>query len=558
MRLLLAAAMLVPTLTLAQESMRIQPEVQRLNAMSARFAPVDIRVNLSGLPANERRALANLVRAARITDALFMRQAWPGNEALLLKLLEDTTLLGQARLDYFLVNKGPWSRLDHDAAFIPGVPEKPAGANYYPVGATRADVEAWIAGLAPAEREAATGFFTTIRRDAGGKFIAVPYSLEYQGELAEMTGHLRAAAAATKQPTLQAFLESRAAALVSNDYYASDVAWMKLDSSIEPTIGPYEVYEDEWFNYKAAFEAFITVRDDAETAKLDRFGGELQWLENRLPIDPRYRRKTLGGLAPMRVVNVVFSAGDGNHDIQTAAFNLPNDERIVNAMGSKRTMLKNYQQAKFDNVLVPISIVALAAEDQRFVNFDAFFTHILMHEVMHGLGPKNTGPGGTGGSVRQAVMELYSTVEEAKADIAGLWALQQLMNKGVLNKADERAMYTTFLASAFRTLRFGMNESHAKGMALQVNYLLDAGGFRVDADGTFSVDLRRTKKATTGLTRELMTLQATGDYAATKRLLDRLVVIRPEVQAVLDRLGKVPVDIRPRFITAVELELEYP
>ena len=558
MKLLLAAAMLVPALALAQESMRIQPEVQRLNAMSARLAPVNVRVDLSGLPENERRALAHLVRAARITDALFMRQTWAGNEALLLKLLGDTTLLGRARLDYFLVNKGPWSRLDHDAAFIPGVPEKPAGANYYPAGATRAEVEAWIAGLAPAEREAATGFFMTIRRDAAGTFIAVPYSVEYQGELAEMAGHLRAAAAATAQPTLKEFLEARAAALVSNDYYASDVAWMKLESSIEPTIGPYEVYEDEWFNYKAAFEAFITVRDDAETAKLARFGSELQWLENRLPIDPRYRRKTLGGLAPMRVVNVVFTAGDGNHDIQTAAFNLPNDERIVNEMGSKRTMLKNFQQAKFDNALVPISKVALAAEDQRFVNFDAFFTHILMHEVMHGLGPKNTGPGGSGGSVRQAIQALYSTVEEAKADISGLWALQQLMNKGVLDKADERAMYTTFLVSAFRTLRFGMNEAHARGMALQVNYLLDAGGFRVNADGTFSVDLRRMKKATAGLTRELMTLQATGDYAATRRLLDRLVVIRPEIQAVLDRLGKVPVDIRPRFLTAESLEHEMP
>jgi len=558
MKLLLAAAMLVPALALAQESMRIQPEVQRLNAMSARLAPVNVRVDLSGLPENERRALAHLVRAARITDALFMRQTWAGNEALLLKLLGDTTLLGRARLDYFLVNKGPWSRLDHDAAFIPGVPEKPAGANYYPAGATRAEVEAWIAGLAPAEREAVTGFFMTIRRDAAGTFIAVPYSVEYQGELAEMAGHLRAAAAATAQPTLKEFLEARAAALVSNDYYASDVAWMKLESSIEPTIGPYEVYEDEWFNYKAAFEAFITVRDDAETAKLARFGSELQWLEDRLPIDPRYRRKTLGGLAPMRVVNVVFTAGDGNHDIQTAAFNLPNDERIVNEMGSKRTMLKNFQQAKFDNALVPISKVALAAEDQRFVNFDAFFTHILMHEVMHGLGPKNTGPGGSGGSVRQAIQALYSTVEEAKADISGLWALQRLMNKGVLNKADERAMYTTFLVSAFRTLRFGMNEAHAKGMALQVNYLLDAGGFRVNADGTFSVDLRRMKKATAGLTRELMTLQATGDYAATRRLLDRLVVIRPEIQAVLDRLGKVPVDIRPRFLTAESLEHEMP
>jgi hypothetical protein len=556
--MLLAASLLVPALALAQESMRIQPEVQRLNEMSARFAPVDIRVNLSSLPANERRALAHLIRAARITDALFMRQVWAGNEALLLKLLEDTTLLGRTRLDYFLLNKGPWSGLDHDKAFVPGVPEKPAGGNFYAAGATRADVEAWIAGLAPSERELATGFFTTIRRDAGGKLIAVPYSLEYQGELAEMTGHLRAAAAETTQTTLKAFLESRAAALVSNDYYASDVAWMKLDSSIEPTIGPYEVYEDEWFNYKAGFEAFITVRDDAETAKLERFGGELQWLENRLPIDPRYRRKQLGGLAPMRVVNVVFSAGDGNHDIQTAAFNLPNDERIVSEMGSKRTMLKNFQEAKFENALVPISKVALAAGDQRFVNFDAFFTHILMHEVMHGLGPTHTGPGGTGGGVRQAIKELYGTIEEAKADISGLWALQQLMDKGVLDKADERAMYTTFLASAFRTLRFGMNEAHAKGMALQVNFLLDAGGFRVNTDGTFSVDLRRTKKAVIGLTRELLTLQATGDYAATKRLLDRLVVMRPEVQAVLDRLGKVPVDIRPRFITAEQLELEMP
>ncbi len=558
MKHLFTALILLPTLALATEDIRVLPEVQRLNAMSARFAPVDIRVDLSGLPANERQALAHLVRAARITDALFLRQIWAGNEALLLKLLEDTTLLGRTRLDYFLINKGPWSRLDNDAAFIPGAPEKPAAANFYPAGATRADVEAWIARLAPAEHAAATGFFTTIRRNAGGAFTAVPYSLEYQGELAEMAQHLRAAAAATTQPTLKAFLESRAKALVSNDYYASDVAWMKLDASIEPTIGPYEVYEDEWFNFKAAFEAFITVRDDAETVKLARFGSELQWLEDRLPIDARYRRRQLGDLAPMRVVNVVFSAGDGNHGVQTAAFNLPNDERIVNEMGSKRTMLKNYQLAKFDHALLPISKVALALSDQPNVNFDAFFTHILMHEVMHGLGPNSTGPGGKGGSVRQAIKELYSTVEEAKADISGLWALQQLMNKGVLNKADERAMYATFLASAFRTLRFGMTEAHAKGMALQVNYLLDAGGFRVNPDGTFSVDLRRAKKGITRLTRELMTLQATGDYEGTKRLLERLVVIRPEVRTVLDRLGNVAVDIRPRFVTAESLERESP
>ncbi len=536
----------------AADSMRIHPELQRLNAMSLRLVPVDIRADLSGLPASEMEALAHLVRAARIADSLFLRQVWAGNEALLLKLLEDKTLLGRTRLDYFLVNKGPWSRLDDDAPFIDGVGEKPDSANYYPAGSTRAEVETWLAGLTSAEHAAATGFFTTIRRDSSGCFTVVPYSLEYQGELAEMAQHLRAAAAATAQPTLKTFLASRAAALMSNDYYTSDVDWMKLDSSIEPTIGPYEVYEDEWFNYKAAFESYITVRDDAETRKLERFGGELQWLENRLPIDARYRRESLGSLAPMRVVNVVFAAGDGNRGVQTAAFNLPNDERIVNAMGSKRTMLRNVQQAKFEHALLPISKVALALEDQSFVNFDAFFTHILMHEVMHGLGPTNTGPFGTGSSVRQALKELYSTVEEAKADVSGLWALQELMDKGVLNKADERAMYTTFLASTFRTLRFGMSDSHARGMALQVNFLLDAGGFQVNADGTFSVNLWRAKRGITRLTRELMTLQATGDYEATKRLLDRLVVIRPEVQIMLDRLGDVAVDIRPRFVTAAE------
>ncbi len=556
MKHIIAALCLLPFHANAQESIRLQPEAAQLRTMAARLQPVDIEVDLTALPASERQALASLVRAARVVDALHLRQVWAGNEALLLKLLEDKTLLGEARLDYFLINKGPWSSLDDQAPFVTGVPEKPDEANYYPAGATKAEVEAWIAGLGPEEKSAAIGFFTTIRRDAAGKFHVVPYSFEYQGELAEMAKQLRAAAAATTQPTLKAFLGSRAAAFLSNDYYASDVDWMKLDASIEPTIGPYEVYADEWFNYKAAFEAFITVRDDAETAKLERFGKELQWLEDRLPFDPRYRRKKLGGLAPMRVVNVVFGAGEGNQGVQTAAFNLPNDERIVAEMGSKRTMLKNFQEAKFRHVLVPISKVALAAEDQSFVNFDAFFTHILMHEIMHGLGPTNTGPGGSGGGVRQSLKELYSVVEEAKADISGLWALQQLMDKGVLDKSQERAMYTTFLASTFRTLRFGMTESHAKGMALQVNYLLDAGGFAVNKDGTFSVDLKQVKKGVTDLTRDLLTLEATGDFAATKRLFDRLVVMRPQVQAALDRLDGVPIDIRPRFVTAEILERE--
>ncbi len=557
MRCLLACLILLSTLSTA-EDIRLPPETVRLNQMAARFAPVEVRVDLSGLADNERRALADLVKAARIVDALFMRQMWAGNEAMMLRLMEDTTLLGRARLDYFMINRGPWSRLDDNSIFVPGAPAKPEAANFYPAGATKADVEAWLKDLPETERAAAIGFFTTIRRDATGKFASVPYSLEYQGELAEMAQLLRDAAAASAEPSLKAFLDSRAAAFASNDYYASDVAWMKLDSTIDPTIGPYEVYEDGWFNYKAAFEAFITVRDAAETAKLDRFCGELQWLEDRLPIDPTYRRKKLGGLAPMRVVNVVFSAGDGNHDVQTAAFNLPNDERIVAEMGSKRILLKNFQQAKFDKTLVPISKVALAAEDQAYVDFEAFFTHILMHEVMHGLGPTNTGPNGSGGGVRQAIRELYSAIEEAKADITGLWALQKLMDKGVIDRAGERRMYTTYLASAFRTLRFGMDDAHARGMAMQVNYLLDAGAYGVDAGGIFSVNTAKAKKAVAGLSHELLTIEATGDYDGAKRFLEKMVVMRPEVKAVLDRLGDVPVDIRPRFVTADDLEREFP
>jgi hypothetical protein len=264
-------------------------EAQRLDTMTRRFAPVDITADVSPLPANERQALAKLVDAAKVFDALFLRQVWAGNEAMLIDLVRDGSDAGRARLHYFLINKGPWSRLDEDHPFIPGAPEKPEQANFYPAGATKEEVEAWLTSLPDAERRRATGFFTTIRRGPDGRFVAIPYSTEYQGELAQVAALLRDAASLTTQPTLKNFLDKRAAALISNDYYDSDVAWMELDASIEPTIGPYEVYEDEWFNYKAAFEAFITLRDDAETQKLARFSGELQEIENNLPIDPKYR-----------------------------------------------------------------------------------------------------------------------------------------------------------------------------------------------------------------------------------------------------------------------------
>lgn len=523
-----------------------------VTAMMARFAPADLTADVAALPAGERAALRHLIEAGRVVDGLYLRQVWAGNPSLLIALQSDHSAAGLARLRYFLLNKGPWSRLDGDAPFIEGVGPKPGGANFYPAGATKDEVERWFASLSPSARADAQGFFTTIRRDRDGQLVAVPYALEYQGELALLAGHLRAAAAATAQPTLKRFLELRADALLSNDYYASDVAWMELDASIEPTIGPYEVYEDQWFAAKAAFEAFITVRDDTETAKLEKFGAQLQGLENRLPIDPAFRNATLGTLAPIRVVNVLFSAGDANRGVQTAAFNLPNDERVVAEKGAKRTMLKNTQEAKFRLVLEPIARVALAAADQEQVEFEAFFTHILMHELMHGLGPSAITVDGRRTTVRAELEDTYSTLEEAKADISGLWALQTLVDDGVIDRRLSETMYTTFLASTFRSIRFGTSSAHARGIAIQLNALLDAGAVVVAEDGTFRVEPTKIREAVAALTREIMTVQATGDYAAAQALLGRATV-RPEVQAVLDRLTDVPVDIAPQFATAAEL-----
>ena len=537
-----------PNSTLETPPVPMPAEAVPLATKIARFAPTDISANAASLPANEKQALDHLVMAAQLVDGLFLQQVWADNPATLVRLASDTSTLGKAELHYFLINKGPWSRLDHNENFLRAgahVPPKPPQANFYPADATREEVDKWFASLTGDPKASATGFFSVIRRGAGGTLMSVPYNVEYQNTLIALAAHLREAAAATTQPTLKKFLELRAAAFLSNDYYASDMAWMDLDSTIEPTLGPYETYEDEWFGYKAAFEAFVTLRDDAETQKLAKFGAELQGLENALPIDPQFRTPKIGALAPIRVVNVVFSAGDGNRGVQTAAFNLPNDDRVIKEKGSKRVMLKNMQDAKFRQVLVPIAGVALAPTDRSKVSFDAFFTHILMHELMHGLGPHQVKK--TNEAVRIALKDTYSAIEEAKADISGLWALQQLADKGVVSADVARTMYTTFLASAFRSIRFGITEAHGKGIALQLNDLLDRGAFVVNADGTFAVNDAKIKDAVAALTHDLMTLEAEGDYTGAQALLRKMVVIRPEVQKVLDKLGAVPVDIEPRF-----------
>jgi hypothetical protein len=335
---------------------------------------------------------------------------------------------------------------------------------------------------------------------------------------------------------------------------------MDLDAPIDVTIGPYETYNDELFGYKAAFEAYVCLKDEAETRKLEGFSRHLQEVENNLPIDPAYRNPKLGATTPIRVVNELLSAGDGNHGVQTAAFNLPNDERVIQQKGSKKVMLKNVQHAKFDNILEPISRVLLPASAQPDLSFDWFFTHILAHELSHGIGPHEIKIQARTSSVRLELKDLYSTIEEAKADVTGLFMLQYFFDAGILpgGPLNERKLYSTFLASAFRTLRFGILEAHGRGMALQFNYLADHGAFIERPDGTFEVNFAEIKQAVRDLAHDLLTIEAQGDYTAAKKLLDEFGVMRPSLKRALGRLKDIPVDIEPNFVTADELARSEP
>jgi hypothetical protein len=552
---------LLPVLLLLSMNLSVSaaafPDTEQLREMAARFAPTPLAPDVSHLSPGDRKALAKLIEAARLFDPLFMNQLWNGNEHLYHELAQDRTELGRARFHLFWIGKGPWSDLDGHRAFLPGVPErKPLGANFYPPDMSKAEFEEWVAKLPEQEAAAAKGFFAVIRRDnAGRKLLIVPYHQEYARFLKASAHLLREAARDTDNASLRRFLELRAKAFLDDDYFASDVAWMDLDAPIDITIGPYETYNDELFGYKAGFEAYVCLKDEEETNKVKSFSSHLQEVENNLPLDSQYKNPKLGALMPIHVVNEVFGAGDGNHGVQTAAFNLPNDEKVIQQKGSKKVMLKNVQHAKFDATLVPISNIVLVPEERQFVNFDSFFTHILAHEISHGIGPHEIRLQGRSTSVRLELKEIYSTIEEAKADITGLYMLQYFFDRGILpgGAQQERQLYTTYLASSFRTLRFGITEAHGRGMALQFNYLCDHGAFTTTANGQFAVDYAKVKSAVRDLAHELLTIEAQGDYRSAQRMLESLGVIRPAVQKAIDGMTHIPVDIEPQFLTAEKL-----
>jgi hypothetical protein len=550
------------------------PGLAQLEQMTARFTPSPLRVDTSRLSSADRQALVKLIEAARLLDHVFMMQYWSGDLDLYARLQRDPTPLGKARLHFFNINKGPWSVLDGYKSFMPGVPpEKPKGANFYPEDMSKTQFESWVASLPQEQQDQAKGFFTVLRwkGDSGSKgnreLVAIPYSEEYKDDLTRAAGLLKEAAALTDNPTLKNFLNLRADAFLSNDYYASDLAWMDLDAPIDITIGPYETYNDQLFGYKAAFEAYVNLRDDEESAKFSALSQHLQAIEDNLPMDPQYRNPKLGAGAAIRVVDEILSSGDGKRGIATAAYNLPNDDRVVQQKGSKRVMLKNIQEAKFRSILLPIARRMLSPTARVDVNFESFFTHIVAHELMHGLGPHQIKVDGRDTTVRKELKDVYSAIEEAKADITGLFALQYMMDhaaemtlSAVLPSDDaaQRQLYTTYLASMFRSLRFGLSEAHGKGMAIQFNTLMDKGAFAQQDDGTFALDLAKFKVAVRELDHDLLTLEATGDYGNAKKLLDEMGIIRPVLKKAFTRLDAIPTDIETIFVTADELAPEKP
>ena len=522
----------------------ITPEA--LEARVAQFAPATIDFDDTALEAWEKQVLVRLVEASDIMHELFTIQVSPMNPEWRKRLEKQRGAGRDAALAYFDIMIGPWDRLDHDAPFL-DVGPKPEGAGYYPTDLTREEFETWLRSH-PEDRQRFTDYFSVIRRDKGN-LVAVPYSAAYRDRLQRAARLLREAAALSQNESLTRYLESRAAAFLSDDYFESDMAWMDLDSRIEPTIGPYEVYEDRLMGYKAAFESFLTVADAEASEELARLKGLMRDLEQALPIADRHKNLDRGFESPIRVVDVVYTAGDTRAGVQTIAFNLPNDERVREAKGSKKVMLRNVMRAKFEQILTPIAGVALAPEIREVLEFQPWFIKVLMHELAHGLGPGNiTLPSGERTTVNQALREHYSAIEEAKADVTGLHSLTVLAERGMYDAEFVRRAFLGHFADLFRSVRFGANEAHGKAGLIQFNYFVEKGAVVHDAEtGLFSADYRRMVQANRELTRELLTLQAEGSYEKAAALLDRYGTMRPEMSAALDRLANVPVDIRPQY-----------
>ena len=525
-------------------------------ARLAQIPPTTIDYDRSLLSENERQVVAKLIEASKGIDEIFWRQVSEQNPAIRAKLAEQApaSALDRAGYEYFLANKGRWDRLKADDPFVEpfgAAGAKPHGAAYYPPDITKEEFERYVAAH-PEQKEALEGLFTVVRRE-GDRLVAIPYSRYYAQELTQVARHLREAAALTTNESLRNYLTKLASALFADNYRESDIAWMDLHGPIEVVIGPYEVYEDDLFNFKASFESFVTVVDKPETDKLAVYAQHLPAMERNLPEPDEYKNPNRGAESPIRVVQEIYTAGDARSGVQTSAFNLPNDEVVREQKGSKKVLLKNVMDAKYRQSGLPIAQRVLAPAHAADVNFDAYFNHVLFHELSHGLGPGLiTRPNGERVDVRLLLKNLYSSIEECKADVVGIWNVQYAMQNRLLQSFNERQLFATYAGLMFRSMRFGVDEAHGRGTAVQWNWMRERNAIARNADGRYTVDIAKSREAVKALATELLTIEATGDFDRAQRLLDTYGKTNAEIEGVTAQLRDIPVDIRPVFTAAGE------
>ncbi len=525
----LVLAAMVTACTNSAKKEEMKTEIQKKADEYASFA---LKTDLSVLTEKEKQMLPFLFEAASIMEDLFWQQAYGNKDEILAKATEP------AMEKMIRINYGPWERLNGNEPFVDGVGVKPAGAKFYPEDMTKEEFEA----LAD---ESKTGLYSLIQRNADGGLAVVPYHVAYGEQLSKAAELILKAVALSEDEGLKKYLESRANALLTDDFYASDIAWLDMKTNtIDFVVGPIESYEDHLFGYKASYESFILIKDKVWSQRLEKYAALLPGLQKALPCADVYKSETPGVDADMNVYDAVFYAGDCNAGSKTIAINLPNDEQVRANKGSRKLQLKNSMQAKFEKILVPISELLIDESQRKYVKFDAFFENVMFHEVSHGLGLGKTIDGTQ--TVRQALKEVYTSIEESKADICGLWCVNQLNAQGEFEGKDMMDNFVTFMAGIFRSVRFGAASAHGKANMMCFYYLEENGAFTRDAaTGTYKIDFEKMKSAMNGLAELVLTLQGDGNYDLAKKMIEEKGTIRPELQADLDRIAEagIPRDI---------------
>lgn len=523
----------------------------------AKLPKTVIDYDRSLLNANEQEVVAKLIEASKHIDEIYWLQVSEENPSLRDELAKraSASALDQAGYDYFLASKGKWDRLDEDEPFIAPFTPKPEGAAFYPADMKKEEIEKYIAAH-PDQKAAIEGLFTVVRRD-GDALKTIPYSVHYKSHLEPAAAKLREAAALTTNASLKNYLTKLADAFMKDEYRESDMAWMDLEGPIEVVIGPYEVYEDEMFNFKAAFESFITVVDKPESDKLAVYAKHLPDMEKNLPEPDEYKNPNRGAESPIRVVQEIFTAGDARRGVQTSAFNLPNDEVVRERKGSKKVLLKNVMDAKYRMSGAPIARKLVEPSQLPLLSFDAYFNHVLFHELSHGVGPgliPNPANKAERVDTRTLLKNLYSAIEECKADVVGEWNILYARDQKFLAaQFTEQQQWVTYAGLMFRSMRFGIDEAHGRGTAVQWNWLRERGAIVPAANGTFSVDFAKMREGVKSLATELLTIEATGDFARAQKLLDKYGVANAEInKTIADLPADIPVDITPVFPAAGE------